>query len=244
MRSSDEFKNEVYLRAKKEKQRIKRRNKALLTAIPCFAVIITLSLYGVYLGSTGTKSADFEEVAKDEIQTHEELYEDNLTQAVTEQAENFSEPQKGEDQMTQSAVQKPGAVKPDADDGFETILFLNQIFKLNPNDNIREQAAVVNSNEELAAFINANRDLGFSDEAIKSFKSFDDSFFSQSSLVIVTASFKGENPDDVTFQFKENSVDVNINAQRTDKKEDAKIVLIPIQDKKADSNIKVNVSFS
>ena len=65
MRSSDEFKSEIYLRAKKEKQRIKRRNQALLTAIPCFAVIVTLSLYSVYLGSVNNKSSDFEEVAKE-----------------------------------------------------------------------------------------------------------------------------------------------------------------------------------
>ena len=162
---------------------------------------------------------------------------------MTEQAEIFPESQKGEDQMTQSAVQKPGAVKPEAGDGFEAILFLNQIYPVKPDSNINEQA-VINSKEELLSFINNNKDLGFNDEAIKSFKMFDDYFFSQSSLLIVTASFKGENPDDVSFEIKENSIDVNINAQRTDKKEDTKIVLIPIQDKKPESNIKVNVSFS
>lgn len=40
MRNSEEFKSEVYRRADIEKKRIKRRRKAVLTAVPCIAAVL------------------------------------------------------------------------------------------------------------------------------------------------------------------------------------------------------------
>lgn len=44
MKNSEEFKNEVYRRADAEKKRIKRRRRAILTAIPCIALVLVGTL--------------------------------------------------------------------------------------------------------------------------------------------------------------------------------------------------------
>ena len=38
MNTDKEFKNEVYARASKERARIKKRNRVIMTAVPCFVI--------------------------------------------------------------------------------------------------------------------------------------------------------------------------------------------------------------
>ena len=246
MRSSNEFRDEIYLRAKKEKQRIKRRKRTLLTIIPCFAVIVTLSLYGVYLTSSDTKSSGLEETTTDKAQTHTEHCEDNLQQNVTQEAELATELQKTEQQMTQSAVQKPSSMKPPTDESFENLLITNKIFTLQPQNNITELAVCLNSKDELLSFINNNCDLGFSDQALSGLKYYDDKFFNQQSLIVIAASFDGSDvsSNKILIETNGDAVNINIKAERTDKKEDAKLVLIPLEKQMLNENAKINVSFS
>ena len=41
MKTDKEFKNEVYARASKERARIKKRNRVIMTAVPCFVIALT-----------------------------------------------------------------------------------------------------------------------------------------------------------------------------------------------------------
>lgn len=48
MKTDKEFKNEVYARASKERARIKKRNRVIMTAVPCFVIALTAATAAVY----------------------------------------------------------------------------------------------------------------------------------------------------------------------------------------------------
>lgn len=48
MKTDKEFKNEVYARASKERTRIKKRNRVIMTAVPCFVIALTAATAAVY----------------------------------------------------------------------------------------------------------------------------------------------------------------------------------------------------
>ena len=47
MKTDKEFKNEVYARASKERARIKKRNRVIMTAVPCFVIALTAATAAV-----------------------------------------------------------------------------------------------------------------------------------------------------------------------------------------------------
>ena len=48
MKTDKEFRDEVYARASKERARIKRRNRVIMTAVPCFVIALTAATAAVY----------------------------------------------------------------------------------------------------------------------------------------------------------------------------------------------------
>ena len=48
MKTDKEFRDEVYARASKERARIKRRNRVIMTAVPCFVIAIAAAATAVY----------------------------------------------------------------------------------------------------------------------------------------------------------------------------------------------------
>lgn len=48
MKTGKEFRDEVYARASKERARIKRRNRVIMTAVPCFVIAIAAAATAVY----------------------------------------------------------------------------------------------------------------------------------------------------------------------------------------------------
>ena len=48
MKTDKEFRDEVYARASKERVRIKRRNRMIMTAVPCFVIALTAATAAVY----------------------------------------------------------------------------------------------------------------------------------------------------------------------------------------------------
>ena len=180
MKTDKEFKNEVYARASKERARIKKRNRVIMTAVPCFVIAIAAAATAVYCSNLlPTKDAAPISVAGYNTSEKNADSLDDTEQALTD-------------------AQKPGGT---GDFAYETVAAgeaaaLGYDFKAfsdkaesNKNgthDN--PDVIVIKSKKELEEYLAAQEKYGALSEELKAeLLSKDDGFFGRNTVAVIAA---------------------------------------------------------
>ncbi len=206
MKTDKEFKNEVYARASKERARIKKRNRVIMTAVPCFVIALTAATAAVYHSTSFSM--------KDAMPAEQPINAENYVQTegipegykssplTSEEREYFQQPDSATDSSVGSVksgssvvpTENHGATVPAANgDKKGDFNRLSCDFKAFPDKkgekrNGTPDAIVIESREKLAEYLVAQEKYGTLSEELKSeLSGKDDEYFKNNTVVIITA---------------------------------------------------------
>ena len=206
MKTDKEFKNEVYARASKERARIKKRNRVIMTAVPCFVIALTAATAAVYHSTSFSMKdampAEQPINAENYVQTEDIPEGYKSAPPTSEECEYFQQPDSATDSSIGSV--KPGSsVAPTENHGAAVTTVggdkkgdfdrLRCDFKAFPDkkgerSNGTPDAIVIESREKLAEYLAAQEKYGILSEELKSeLSGKDDEYFKNNTVVIITA---------------------------------------------------------
>ena len=206
MKTDKEFKNEVYARASKERARIKKRNRVIMTAVPCFVIALTAATAAVYHSTSfsmkNAMPAEQPHDAANYIQTEGIPEGCKSAPPTSEECEYFQQPDSATDSSIGSVksgssvmpTENHGATVPaangDKKGDFDRI---NCDFKAFPDKKAEKKngapdAIVIESREKLAEYLAVQEKYGILSEELKSeLSGRDDEYFKNNTVVIITA---------------------------------------------------------
>ena len=176
MKTDKEFRDEVYARASKERARIKRRNRVIMTAVPCFVIALTAATAAGY----HYKSAPL----------------------TSEDQECYQQPDFATD-ISSGSVKSGSSVVPTENHGaavttvdgdkkgdFDRLKYDFRAFpdKKGEKSNGTPDAIVISNREKLAEYLAVQEKYGTLSEELKSeLSGRDDEYFKNTTVVIITA---------------------------------------------------------
>ena len=202
MKTDKEFKNEVYARASKERARIKKRNRVIMTAVPCFVIALTAATAAVY------HSTSF--YMKDSMPAEQPINAENYVQTEGIPEGYKSAPLTSEDQqpdiatdISSGSVKSGSSVVPTENHGAAVTTVdgdkkgdfdrLNCDFRAFPDkkgekSNGTPDAIVISNREKLVEYLTVQEKYGILSEELKSeLSGRDDEYFKNNTVVIITA---------------------------------------------------------
>ena len=206
MKTDKEFKNEVYARASKERARIKKRNRVIMTAVPCFVIALTAATAAVYHSTSFSMKdampAEQPINAENYVQTEDIPEGYKSAPPTSEEREYFQQPDIATD-ITKSSVKSGSSVMPTENHGATVPAAngdkkgdfdrLNCDFRAFPDkkgerSNGTPDAIVIESREKLAEYLAVQEKYGTLSEELKSeLSGKDDEYFKNNTVVIITA---------------------------------------------------------
>lgn len=206
MKTDKEFKNEVYARASKERARIKKRNRVIMTAVPCFVIALTAATAAVYHSTSFSM--------KDAMPAEQPINAENYVQTegipegyksaplTSEDQECYQQPDIATD-ISSGSVKSGSSVVPTENHGASVTTVdgdkkgdfdrLNCDFRAFPDkkgekSNGTPDAIVISNREKLAEYLAVQEKYGTLSEELKSeLSGRDDEYFKNNTVVIITA---------------------------------------------------------
>lgn len=206
MKTDKEFKNEVYARASKERARIKKRNRVIMTAVPCFVIALTAATAAVYHSTSFSM--------KDAMPAEQPINAENYVQTegipggyksaplTSEDQECYQQPDIATD-ISSGSVKSGSSVVPTENHGTAVTTVdgdkkgdfnrLNCDFRAFPDkkgekSNGTPDAIVISNREKLAEYLAVQEKYGILSEELKSeLSGRDDEYFKNNTVVIITA---------------------------------------------------------
>lgn len=206
MKTDKEFKNEVYARASKERARIKKRNRVIMTAVPCFVIALTAATAAVYHSTSFSM--------KDAMPAEQPINAENYVQTEGIPEGYKSAPLTSEDQkcyqqpdiatdISSGSVKSGSSVVPTENHGaavttvdgdkkgdFNRLSYDFRAFpdKKGEKSNGTPDAIVISNREKLAEYLAVQEKYGILSEELKSeLSGRDDEYFKNNTVVIITA---------------------------------------------------------
>lgn len=204
MKTDKEFRDEVYARASKERARIKRRNRVIMTAVPCF--VIAIAAAAVYHSTSFSM--------KDAMPAEQPINAENYVQTegipegyksaplTSEDQECYQQPDIATD-ISSGSVKSGSSVVPTENHGAAVTTVdgdkkgdfdrLNCDFRAFPDkkgekSNGTPDAIVISNREKLAEYLAVQEKYGILSEELKSeLSGRDDEYFKNNTVVIITA---------------------------------------------------------
>ncbi len=199
MKTDNEFKNEVYARASKERARIKKRNRMIMTAVPCLVIALTAAATGVYY-SASFSMKDAATIDAEKYLEREEYSEGVALKPPTEVQSSYQGSDEGYDSVTgavsgSSAAQteNQGAAvqtkNSDKKGGSDRINYDFRAFADKTEEKVGEpQATVIASSKDLSEYFAAQEEQGELSEELKAeLSGRDEEYFKNNTVVIITA---------------------------------------------------------
>ena len=206
MKTDKEFKNEVYARASKERARIKKRNRVIMTAVPCFVIALTAATAAVYHSTSFSM--------KDAMPAEQPINAENYVQTegipegyksaplTSEDQECYQQPDIATD-ISSGSVKSGSSVVPTENHGaavttvdgdkkgdFNRLSYDFRAFpdKKGEKSNGTPDAIVISNREKLAEYLAVQEKYGILSEELKSeLSGRDDEYFENNTVVIITA---------------------------------------------------------
>lgn len=206
MKTDKEFKNEVYARASKERARIKKRNRVIMTAVPCFVIALTAATAAVYHSTSFSM--------KDAMPAEQPINAENYVQTegipegyksaplTSEDQECYQKPDIATD-ISSGSVKSGSSVVPTENHGAAVTTVdgdkkgdfdrLNCDFRAFPDkkgekSNGTPDAIVISNREKLAEYLAAQEKYGALSEELKAeLLSKDDGFFGRNTVAVIAA---------------------------------------------------------
>lgn len=206
MKTDKEFKSEVYARASKERARIKKRNRVIMTAVPCFVIALTAATAAVYHSTSFSM--------KDAMPAEQPINAENYVQTegipegyksaplTSEDQECYQQPDIATD-ISSGSVKSGSSVVPTENHGaavttvdgdkkgdFNRLSYDFRAFpdKKEEKSNGTPDAIVISNQEKLAEYLAVQEKYGTLSEALKSeLSGRDDEYFKNNTVVIITA---------------------------------------------------------
>ncbi len=206
MKTDKEFKNEVYARASKERARIKKRNRVIMTAVPCFVIALTVATAAVYHSTSFSM--------KDAMPAEQPINAENYVQTegipegyksaplTSEDQECYQQPDIATD-ISSGSVKSGSSVVPTENHGaavttvdgdkkgdFNRLSYDFRAFpdKKGEKSNGTPDAIVISNREKLAEYLAVQEKYGILSEELKSeLSGRDDEYFKNNTVVIITA---------------------------------------------------------
>lgn len=200
MKTDKEFRDEVYARASKERARIKRRNRVIMTAVPCFVIAIAAAATAVYCSNllptkdaapisvagynTSEKnvdSLDDTEQTPTEVQkpggTGDFAYETVAEGAASAKNNETAVPTKNNDKKGESAAL-----------GYDFKVFSDKTDSNKNGTHDIPDVIVIKSKKELEEYLAAQEKYGALSEELKAeLLSKDDGFFGRNTVAVIAA---------------------------------------------------------
>ena len=206
MKTDKEFKNEVYARASKERARIKKRNRVIMTAVPCFVIALTAATAAVYHSTSffmkNSAPAEQPHDAANYVQTEGIPEGYKSAPPTSEEREYFQQPDSATD-ITKGSVKSGSSVAPTENHGAAVTTVdggkkgdfdrINCDFKAFPDkkgerSNGTPDAIVIESRKKLAEYLAVQAKYGTLSEELKAeLSGKDDEYFKNNTVVIITA---------------------------------------------------------
>lgn len=208
MKTDKEFKSEVYARASRERARIKKRNRMIMTVVPCFVIAVTAAVSAVYFSTSffmkDSMPEDMPMDAGNYAQTEEIPEEVRIASLPTEVQGYYQSPDSGDDFGEESVKSGSNALptenhaaaaptEKNSQKGDSNRLTLNYDFKAFPDKTEKRKnglpdATVIESRKQLSEYLAAQEKSETMSEELKAeLLSKDDEFFSRNTVVIITA---------------------------------------------------------
>ena len=202
MKTDKEFKNEVYARASKERARIKKRNRVIMTAVPCFVIALTaataatavycsnvlptkdaapISVAGYNTSEENADSLDDTEQTPTEVQkpggTGDFAYETVAEGAASAKNNETAVPTKKNDKKGESAAL-----------GYDFKAFSDKTESNKNGTHDIPDVIVIKSKKELEEYLAAQEKYGALSEELKAeLLSKDDGFFGKNTVAVIAA---------------------------------------------------------
>lgn len=200
MKTGKEFRDEVYARASKERARIKRRNRVIMTAVPCFVIAIAAAATAVYCSNllptkeaapisvagynTSEKnvdSLDDTEQTPTEVQkpggTGDFAYETVAEGASAAKNDEPAAPTKNNDKTGEAAAL-----------GYDFKAFSDKAESNKNGTHDNPDVIVIKSKKELEEYLAAQEKYGALSEELKAeLLSKDDGFFGRNTVAVIAA---------------------------------------------------------
>lgn len=200
MKTDKEFRDEVYARASKERARIKRRNRVIMTAVPCFVIAIAAAATAVYYSNlpptkdaapisvagynTSEKNADSlddTEQTPTEVQkpggTGDFAYETVAAGASAAKNKDPAAPTKNNDKTGEAAAL-----------GYDFKAFSDKTDSNKNGTHDIPDVIVIKSKKELEEYLAAQEKYGALSEELKAeLLSKDDGFFGRNTVAVIAA---------------------------------------------------------
>lgn len=200
MKTDKEFRDEVYARASKERARIKRRNRVIMTAVPCFVIAIAAAATAVYCSNllptkeaapisvagynTSEKNADSlddTEQTPTEVQkpysADDFAYETVAAGAASAKNNETAVPTKKNDKKGESAAL-----------GYDFKTFSDKTDSNKNGTHDIPDVIVIKSKKELEEYLAAQEKYGALSEELKAeLLSKDDGFFGRNTVAVIAA---------------------------------------------------------
>ena len=189
MKTDKEFKNEVYARASKERARIKKRNRVIMTAVPCFVIALTAATAAVYHSTSFSM--------KDAMPAEQPINAENYVQTegipegyksaplTSEDQECYQQPDIATD-ISSGSVKSGSSVVPTENHGAAVTTVDGD--KKGEKSNGTPGAIVISNREKLAEYLAMQEKYGTLSEELKSeLSGKDDEYFKNNTVVIITA---------------------------------------------------------
>ena len=200
MKTDKEFRDEVYARASKERARIKRRNRVIMTAVPCFVIAIAAAATAVYYSNlpstkdavpidvagynTSEKNADSLDDAEQALTdaqkpggTGDFAYETVAAGASAAKNDEPAAPTKNNDKTGEAAAL-----------GYDFKAFSDKAESNKNGTHDNPDVIVIKSKKELEEYLAVQEKYGTLSEELKSeLSGRDDEYFKNNTVVIITA---------------------------------------------------------
>lgn len=200
MKTDKEFRDEVYARASKERARIKRRNRVIMTAVPCFVIAIAAAATAVYYSNlpstkdavpidvagynTSEKNADSLDDAEQALTdaqkpggTGDFAYETVAEGASAAKNDEPAAPTKNNDKTGEAAAL-----------GYDFKAFSDKAESNKNGTHDNPDVIVIKSKKELEEYLAAQEKYGALSEELKAeLLSKDDGFFGRNTVAVIAA---------------------------------------------------------
>ena len=245
MKTDKEFKNEVYARASKERARIKKRNRVIMTAVPCFVIALTAATAAVYHSTSFSM--------KDAMPAEQPINAENYVQTegipdgyksaplTSEDQECYQQPDIATD-ISSGSVKSGSSVVPTENHGAAVTTVdgdkkgdfdrLNCDFRAFPDkkgekSNGTPDAIVISNREKLAEYLAVQEKYGILSEELKSeLSDKDDEYFKNNTVVIITADCEYDLADCVADS--SNTLTVSLKKSESERKTGCAAVMLPL----------------